>query len=93
MSHQEQTKVSNYAIGRIVEETLLAIWNTFQPIHLAFPTPEEMEISALQFWLKTNFPNAWAALDGKHFEVRNPADAGNTYRCRLGYYSVNLQGI
>jgi len=59
---------------------------------MSFPSVEEIEESARRFWIATNFPNVWAALDGKHFRIRNPTDGGNAYRCYKGIYSVNVQG-
>ena len=92
IAHEEQTRVHNYTLGNIVIETCLAIWNAFVDIHMRFPSPDEVRESAFRFWLETGFPMTWAALDGKHFEIRNPADANTIYRCYRGFYSVNVQG-
>ena len=92
ISHEEQTRVHNSTLGNIVIETLLAIWDSFVDKHMKFPTTKDIEESALQYWLETGFPNAWAALDGKHFDIRNPEDAYNAFRCYKGFYSVNVQG-
>lgn len=90
--HEEHTLVSASALSGIITETAVAIWNTFSSVHLRPPTPEDVEKLSWQFYLDTQFPLVWGALDGKHFRVRNPADAGNTFWCYKKFYSVNVQG-
>ena len=85
-------RIHNSTIGKIVSETLQAIWNSFAPIHMAIPTPVQLQKSALLFEAETGFPNVAALLDGKHFALVNLPQGGNENYNRKGFHSVNLQG-
>lgn len=57
------------------------------------PTKDDflkMAANAKERW---NFPNAIAAIDGKHVQIKAPPDSGTMYFNYLHYFSIVLQGV
>lgn len=57
------------------------------------PTKDDflrMAANAKERW---NFPNAIAAIDGKHVQIKAPPHSGTMYYNYLHYFSVVLQGV
>lgn len=60
---------------------------------MPIPTRDDflrMAANAKERW---NFPNAIAAIDGKHIQIKAPSNSGTMYYNYLNYFSVVLQGI
>ncbi|XP_036321171.1 uncharacterized protein LOC118735488 [Rhagoletis pomonella] len=75
-------------VSKIVVETITAIWEILQPIHMKDPTESTFREIANEFYLKWNFPNCLGSIDGKHIRVKCPVHSG----CKNSY-SIVLQAV
>lgn len=80
-------------IRNIIYSTCDAIWTFLQPI--AMPTPDEnlWVLSEERFREKWNFPNAVAAIDGKHILIEAPQHSGSNYFCYKKHFSTVLLAL
>lgn len=80
-------------VGKVVKETVKAIWNVFHAIHMPAPTTDAfLKISAdfMKIW---NFPNCLGALDSKHIRIKCPMHSGSMYFNYKKFFSIVLQAV
>ncbi|PIK49296.1 hypothetical protein BSL78_13811 [Apostichopus japonicus] len=75
-----QTVAISFRLGKstvnsIFKETAAAIWNSLHNVVLKFPTKEDWQRIAREFWSYWNFPVCLGAIDGKHVVVPSPANS------------------
>lgn len=80
-------------VGRIVKECCQAIWETLPPIYMPHPDQKHWKQIARQFEEKWQFPNCIGALDGKHFPIQCPNNAGTAYFNYKGTHSIVLLAL
>lgn len=80
-------------VADIVSETVNAIWDELQPLHMPTPTREHFQSIADDFYNLWNFPNCIGALDGKHIRVRCPKKSGSMFYNYKKYFSIVLQAV
>ena len=77
------------ALGEVVQ--LIAY---LAPDYIKFPQPEEAHQLAQKFYNIAGMPGVLGCVDGTHIPIRSPGgDNSEVYRCRKGFYSLNVQGI
>ena len=87
-------RVPHNTISGIVSETAEAIWNRLRPIYLTCPsTEEEWSQISQDFYEQWNYPYCIGALDGKHCQVQNFANAGSLFHNYKNTFSLVLFGI
>ncbi|XP_055846366.1 uncharacterized protein LOC129912239 [Episyrphus balteatus] len=88
------SRISPQAIGKIVPETCLAIYNTLKKKYLKFPSSES-DWKAIANGFKTNwdFENCLGAMDGKHVLITKPPNSGSYFYNYKGTFSVVLFAI
>ncbi|CAH1380929.1 unnamed protein product, partial [Tenebrio molitor] len=72
-------RISQCEIGKIVKQTVKAIYNALVEDYLPYPTKEYWIRCAKRFEEKKKFPNCIGALDGKHVRIRKPKNCGSLY--------------
>lgn len=80
-------------VGQIVKETVVALWEVLQPLHMPVPTVKDFEAIAKEFNDKWNYPNCVGCIDGKHVKILCPPNSGTIYYNYKHFYSVVLQGV
>ncbi|CAK9290447.1 unnamed protein product [Gordionus sp. m RMFG-2023] len=71
----------NYKLGvltikQIIGDTIKALWDILQPIHMMVPTLEMFEEVAQGFEEMWNFPNCIGPIDVKHCKTNKPPHTG-----------------
>ncbi|KAK4308443.1 hypothetical protein Pmani_019864 [Petrolisthes manimaculis] len=62
--------------------------------HIHFPEPDEARSLGSQFYDIAGMPGVIGCIDGFHVKIISPGrDNAETYRCRKGFMSLNVQGI
>lgn len=72
VSLQFEFLLGRSTISSIIEETCDILWNTLKPEEMPEPDPDKWLDIANQFYEKTNFPNCFGAVDGKHIRCQSP---------------------
>lgn len=76
----------------IIEKVVNALaskCNTFIHFPLDF---QSLQLLKQGFYEIARFPQCIGAIDCSHFKIKNPGgERGGRYRCRKGYYSINVQ--
>lgn len=80
-------------VSNIVKETVEALWEVLQPIHMPVPTVKHFENIARDFEVMWNYPNCIGCIDGKHVRIKAPPDSGTMFYNYKHYFSVVLQGV
>lgn len=80
-------------VGRIVDETVTAIWEILHPIHLQVPSEAMFREIARQFFEQWNFPLCVGAIDGKHVRVKCPPHSGSMFYNYKQFFSIVLQAV
>ena len=86
-----QFRIHYTKIGEFIPEVLDAIYNALKEDYFKMPSTQEewMEL-ATETERKWNFPNAIAAVDGKHIAIKKPALSGSSYYNYKGFDSIVL---
>lgn len=85
--------ISKSSAGRAVREMAQLI-AYLAPDYIKFPQPEEAHRLAQKFYEVAGMPGVLGCVDGTHIPIRSPGgDNVEMYRCRKGFYSLNVQGI
>lgn len=85
--------MSDVTVGRIVHETCSIIWESLSTEHMPFPSDEQVDQIAEEFWRKWRFPNCVGCIDGKHIRMKCPKQSGSMYYNYKKYFSIVLQGV
>lgn len=78
---------------RIVYSTCETIIQVLQPIVMPKPSEDMWTESEKGFCDKWNFPNAIAAIDGKHVLIEAPPHSGSNYFCYKKHFSLVLLAL
>lgn len=85
--------ISKSSASRAVQEMAQLI-AYLAPDYIKFPQPEEAHQLAQQFYEVAGMPGVLGCVDGTHIPIQSPGgDNVEMYRCRKGFYSLNVQGI
>ena len=89
-----QFRVSRHTITAFLPKVCQAITDVFVDEVMECPTDSAdwLEI-AQQFQTRWNLPHALGALDGKHIQIRKPAQSGSLYRNYKKFFSIVLLGL
>lgn len=80
-------------VGQIVKETVQALWEVLQPLHMPVPTNKDFENISNDFEKMWSYPNCMGCIDGKHVRIIAPAHSGTMYYNYKHFFSVVLQGV
>lgn len=80
-------------VSLIVQDTVKAIWEVLQPVHMKVPTEDTFRRIAEEFYDKWNFPNCLGAIDGKHIRVKCPPHSGSMFYNYKSFFSIVLQAV
>lgn len=86
-------RVGASTVGKIVSETVVALWEILAPIHMAVPTKEDFQQISEDFKNNWNFPHCIGSIDGKHIRIVCPKNSGSMFFNYKKYFSVVLQGV
>lgn len=88
-------RISPAVVGRIINETCVALWNIMiEKGYIKTPCQEaEWKAIADEFQRQWNFPNCLGALDGKHIVKQAPANSGSMYFNYKKTFSIVLLAI
>lgn len=80
-------------VGKIVSETVMALWEELHEEHMPVPTKESFKMIAENFYSIWNFPNCVGSIDGKHIRVQCPKNSGSMYFNNKKFFSIVLQAV
>ncbi|XP_046679382.1 uncharacterized protein LOC124366824 [Homalodisca vitripennis] len=89
----ETFRMSNYTVGKIVEEVCDCMWEQLAPVHLPVPNKQRFLEIAAEFKEKWNFPNCVGCIDGKHVRIKSPGKSGTMFLNYKKFFSVNLHAV
>ena len=89
-----QFRVHRRTIGKFVPEVCKVIFNCLKSEYLRMPSSKEewLELPKETFE-RWNFPNAFAAADGKHVSLLHPNNSGSEYYNYKGFYSLVMLAL
>ena len=86
-------RISPSCIGRIINETCVAIWNVLlEQNYIRYPQ-NEAEWKAVAAGRKWNFPHCIGAMDGKHIVMQAPARSGSYFFNYKKSHSIVLLAV
>lgn len=86
-------RMGESTVREIVYTTCTAIWTVLKPIVMPVPNQELWIKSEKGFCDKWNFPNAVAAIDGKHVVIQAPPHSGSDFFCYKKHFSTVLLAL
>lgn len=86
-------RVGVTTVGKIVSETVIALWEELHEEHMPVPTKESFKMIAEDFYSIWNFPNCLGSIDGKHIRVQCPKNSGSMYFNYKKFFSIVLQAV
>lgn len=86
-------RMGTSTVASIVKDTVQALWEVLQPLHMPVPTAKGFEKIAKDFERMWNYPNCIGCIDGKHVRIIAPADSGTMFYNYKHFFSVVLQGV
>ncbi|XP_045464156.1 putative nuclease HARBI1 [Harmonia axyridis] len=94
MTVADFTGISKSTAHRIIHRVSTAI-ASLRPLHITFPeTQEEIRRTQTEFFGIASFPRVLGAIDCTHVKIKTPGgDNAELFRCRKGYFSLNVQAI
>ena len=86
-----QYRIHSTTIAKIVPEVCQAIYEKLKDNYCKIPSTSEewLEISN-RTYERWNFPNSFAAVDGKHVAILHPKRSGSDFYNYKGYFSIVL---
>jgi hypothetical protein len=86
-----QFRVHWTTVSKLIPEVLEAIFAKLEGEYFNIPsTNEEWSQIADETERKWNFPNAYAAADGKHIAIKKPDNSGGMYKNYKSFFSIVL---
>ena len=93
-SLQYQFRISRSTIGLFIPKVCKVIYEVLQQEYFSIPTTEKEWIDLADATeLRWQFPNAFAAANGKHVALFHPHDSGGTFYNYKGFYSIVLMAF
>ncbi|GFS11557.1 protein ANTAGONIST OF LIKE HETEROCHROMATIN PROTEIN 1 [Elysia marginata] len=86
-------RLGHETVRVIVKETVQVIWRNLQPQEMPVPDKEAWEQIANGFYERWQFPLCASAVDGKHVQLKAPADSSSQYYNYKGHHSIVLMAI
>lgn len=86
-------RMGDNTVGKIVKETVIAIWEELHLEHMPVPTRDDFKTIAEDFYKLWNFPNTVGTLDGKHVRIKCPKNSGSMFYNYKQFFSMVLQGV
>ena len=78
---------------KIIHEVSRAICKALEGTYLKFPNSEELLEISRQFEKKTNFPNVFTCLDGKHLRICSLPHSGTFFYNYKKFFSIVLMAL
>ena len=86
-----QFRVHRTTIAKIVLEVCQAIYQVLMSAYMSVPTKEDDWLQICnETFERWNFPNCFAAADGKHIAITKPINSGSMYYNYKGFFSIIL---
>lgn len=80
-------------VSKIVHETCKIVWEELVEEFMPVPTEAHWKKIANGYYERWNFPNCLGSIDGKHCQIKCPANSGSSHFNYLRYFSLVLQGV
>lgn len=80
-------------VAAIVSETVDALWEELQGVHMPAPSTEMFKAIAEEFYDIWQFPHCIGALDGKHVRIKCPDKSGSMFYNYKKFFSIVLQAV
>ncbi|XP_054259916.1 uncharacterized protein LOC128984604 [Macrosteles quadrilineatus] len=85
--------VSESAACQIVHKVASAICSELKAEYIKFPSGDYATRTKTIFFTKYGFPNVLSCVDGTHIPIVSPSTPDKEeYRCRKGFFSINVLG-
>lgn len=78
-------------VKKIIEETVVAIWEEMHALHIPIPTKDMFYSISNDFNNIWNFPHVLGCIDGKHVRIICPRKSGSMFFNYKKYFSIVLQ--
>jgi hypothetical protein len=84
--------ISEMSASRIVHKVTYLIAG-LRATYIKFPSNEELPLIKRDFYNIAGMPGVIGCVDGSHVPIKRPiTDDYEEYRCRKGFFSINVQG-
>ena len=89
----DSVQIHKSTVCRIVKRVCHHI-ALLKPNYINMPrTQQERQRSQFEFYMMHGFPGVIGCVDCTHIKVSPPAYNAEIYRCRKGYFSINVQAV
>ncbi|XP_072144582.1 putative nuclease HARBI1 [Dermacentor andersoni] len=86
--------VSQATVSRVIARMSKMIAETLFPQLVKFPNANDLASVMEEFYTIARFPSVSWCIDCTHVPIRSPGgDEAEVFRCRKGYFSINVQAI
>ncbi|XP_050022879.1 putative nuclease HARBI1 [Dermacentor andersoni] len=86
--------VSQATVSRIIARMSRMIAETLFPQLVKLPNANDLASVMEEFYTIARFPGVSGCIDCTHVPIRSPGgDEAEVFRCRKGYFSINVQAI
>lgn len=86
-------RMGKTTVKKIIEETVVAIWEEMHSLHMSIPTKDMFYSISNDFNNIWNFPHVLGCIDGKHVRITCPKKSGSMFYNYKKYFSVVLQAV
>ncbi|XP_049307352.1 uncharacterized protein LOC105223765 isoform X1 [Bactrocera dorsalis] len=86
-------RMGRSTVSLIISETCEIIWKELLAEYMPIPTTDRLKTVINDYYRRWKFPNCFGSIDGKHCQIKCPANSGSHYFNYLHYFSVVLQGV
>ena len=85
--------INQTSVSRIIHDVSKRICQ-LRTIYIKFPSNEEIRTVKQNFFAISRFPGVVGTIDGTHIPILKPSgDDYEEYRCRKGFFSINVQAV